>query len=95
MSEASSTTAGEAPPLKRASWLRHAFLLVPLAGLAELGGTGTSLDFSFKYFQQLVGLFMLPEGFKPASVRMRVLPEGSAPFEREFMWKDVVIEGGG
>lgn len=64
-------------------------------GLAELGGTGTSLDFSFKYFQQLVGLFMLPEGFKPASVRMRVLPEGSAPFEREFMWKDVVIEGGG
>ena len=37
MSEASSTTAGEAPPLKRASWLRHAFLLVPIAGLAELG----------------------------------------------------------
>lgn len=64
-------------------------------GLAELGGTGSSLDFSFKYFQQLAGLFMLPEGFKPASVRLRVQPEGGAPVEREFMWKDVVSEGDG
>ena len=29
----------------------------------------------------------------PASVRLNVLPEGSGPIEREFMWKDVVIEG--
>lgn len=62
-------------------------------GLAELGGTGSTLEFSFKYFQQLAGLFMLPEGFKPASVRLKVLPEGGGPIEREFMWKDVVIEG--
>lgn len=62
-------------------------------GLAELGGTGPTLEFSFKYFQQLSGLIMLPEGFKPASVRLKVLPEGSGPIEREFMWKDVVIEG--
>ena len=62
-------------------------------GLAELGGTGKTLDFSFKYFQQLAGLIMLPDGFKPTSVRLRVLPEGSGPVEREFMWKDVVIEG--
>lgn len=62
-------------------------------GLADLGGTGPTLEFSFKYFQQLAGLIMLPEGFKPASVRLRVVPEGSSPIEREFMWKDVVIEG--
>ncbi len=62
-------------------------------GLAELGGTGKTLDFSFKYFQQLAGLIMLPDGFKPTSVRLRVLPEGSGPVEREFMWKDVVNEG--
>ena len=61
-------------------------------GLAELGA-GPSLEFSFKYFQQLSGLIMLPEGFKPASVRLRVLPEGGGTVEREFMWKDVVIEG--
>lgn len=62
-------------------------------GLADLGGSGSTLEFSFKYFQQLSGLFMLPEGFKPASVRLKVLPEGGSPIEREFMWKDVVIEG--
>ncbi len=62
-------------------------------GLSELGGAGPALEFSFKYFQQLSGLIMLPEGFKPASVRLRVLPEGGGTVEREFMWKDVVIEG--
>ncbi len=62
-------------------------------GLDELGGAGKTLDFSFKYFQQLAGLIMLPEGFKPASVRLRVLPEGGSAVEREFMWKDIVIEG--
>ena len=62
-------------------------------GLADLGGSGPTLEFSFKYFQQLAGLIMLPEGFKPASVHLKVLPEGSGPIEREFIWKDVVIEG--
>ena len=62
-------------------------------GLADLGGSGSTLEFSFKYFQQIAGMIMLPEGFKPASVRLRVQPEGSNAIEREFMWKDVVIEG--
>jgi hypothetical protein len=62
-------------------------------GLDELGGAGKTLEFSFKYFQQLAGLIMLPEGFKPASVRLRVLPEGGSAVEREFIWNDVVIEG--
>jgi cell division protein FtsB len=64
-------------------------------GLAELGGSGTALEFSFKYFQQLAGVIMRPEGFKPASVHLRVLPEGSGAVERELMWKDVVSEGDG
>lgn len=62
-------------------------------GLAELGGASGSLAFSFKYFQQVAGIFMLPEGFRPASVKVRVVPEGSAPIEREFMWKDIINQG--
>jgi hypothetical protein len=61
--------------------------------LSELGGASSTLQFSFKYFQQVAGLFMFPEGFKPASVKIRVLPEGSAPIEREFIWKDIVNQG--
>lgn len=63
-------------------------------GLAELGGGAAALDFSFKYFQQLNGLVMLPEGFRPATVRLRVQPESGGSVEREYMWKDV-IEGDG
>lgn len=62
-------------------------------GMKQLGANAANMEFSFKYFQQLAGLIMLPEGFKPASVRLRVLPEGGSAVEREFMWKDVVIEG--
>lgn len=61
-------------------------------GLRDLGGSEAALEFSFKYFQQLNGLIMLPEGFRPATVRLRVQPEGGGGVEREFMWKDV-IEG--
>lgn len=63
--------------------------------LGALGGSAPALDFSFKYFQQLNGLLMLPEGFKPASVRLRVQPEGGGTVEREFAWKDVQSEGEG
>lgn len=62
-------------------------------GLQELGGTVPGLEFSFKYFQQLTGVIMLPEGFRPGSVNIKVLPEGGTPAEREFMWKDVVLQG--
>lgn len=62
-------------------------------GWSELGGSGSNVDFSFKYFQTLPGLIMLPEAFRPTAVRLRVLPEGSAAVEKEFMWKDVVIQG--
>lgn len=62
-------------------------------GLDALGGTGPGLEFSFKYFQQLTGLIMLPEGFKPGSVSLKVIPEGGSPVEREFMWKDVIQQG--
>ncbi|GMU44126.1 MAG: hypothetical protein IT479_13095 [Xanthomonadales bacterium] len=62
--------------------------------LDELGGGEAALEFSFKYFQQLNGLIMLPEGFKPASVRLRVQPEDGGNVEREFMWKDVIERDG-
>lgn len=61
--------------------------------LQDLGGSGPSLEFSFKYFQQLTGVIMLPEGFKPGAVSLKVLPEGGSTVEREFVWKDVIQQG--
>lgn len=57
--------------------------------LDQLGGDSASIAFSFKYFQQLAGLLMLPEGFTPAAVRVRVMPEGGPALEREFVWAEV------
>lgn len=61
--------------------------------LSELGVDANSLPFSFKYFQQINGLLMLPEGYMPASVKVRVLPDGGGAVEREFVWKDVTTKG--
>ena len=49
--------------------------------------------YSFEETPLWAGIFMLPEGFRPASVKVRVVPEGSAPIEREFMWKDIINQG--
>ncbi len=61
--------------------------------LDKLGSDLTSLPFSFKYFQQINGLLMLPEGFTPASVKVRVLPDGGGAVEREFVWKEATAKG--
>lgn len=58
-------------------------------GLDKLGGESATILFSFKYFQQIAGLLMLPEGFSPASVRVKVMPDGSVTADREFVWKEV------
>ncbi|MFO1494126.1 MAG: DUF6776 family protein [Lysobacterales bacterium] len=62
-------------------------------GLTDLGSANADLDFSFKYFQQLAGLFMLPDGFRPSTVKVRVSPAGGGVIEREFVWKDIVSQG--
>lgn len=61
--------------------------------LPQLGSATATLDFSFKYFQQLAGIFMLPDGFRPTAVKVRVQPDGSAAIEREFAWKEIIDQG--
>ncbi|MEZ5465928.1 MAG: DUF6776 family protein [Lysobacteraceae bacterium] len=50
-----------------------------------------ALTFEFKYFQQLKGSVMLPEGFTPHRVRVQLKsPDGSS--EPSFSWQDVLGE---
>jgi len=59
-------------------------------GMDKLGGESATMGFSFKYFQRLSGVLMLPEDFTPASVRVKVIAENASPVEREFVWKEVI-----
>jgi hypothetical protein len=47
------------------------------------------IDYSFKYFQQINGTIMLPEGFEPNRVRASVDGEGGHS-NQEFSWDDAV-----
>ena len=54
----------------------------------------TGLAFSFKYFQQIKGTLLLPEGFVPNGVRIDA--DGGAQMgkaEREFAWSQVLSQG--
>ena len=46
------------------------------------------VDYSFKYFQQVEGDFVLPAGFKPSRIAVRLAPQSGAPVERSFSWND-------
>jgi hypothetical protein len=46
------------------------------------------LDYSFKYFQQLEGDIMLPDGLQPIRVIARLVPARGAPVEQSFTWDD-------
>jgi hypothetical protein len=49
------------------------------------------LPFSFKYFQQLSGSLMLPEGFTPNRIRIDAEAGGeSGHTEREFAWSEAL-----
>lgn len=55
----------------------------------------TGLVFSFKYFQQIKGTLLLPEGFVPNGVRVEV--DGGAQMgkaERDFGWTQVLTAQG-
>jgi len=58
--------------------------------LADLtGGGAKSLDFSFRYFQNLQAELRFPEGFDPRRVTVRLLPRGKRPrnVEESFDWR--------
>ena len=48
---------------------------------------GAPRAFSFRYFQQLSGSVMLPEGFQPQRVRVRLTREG-ADVDQTIPWED-------
>ena len=52
--------------------------------------------YSFKYFQQVEGEVLLPKGFKPLRVGVRLVPAGGSAVEQSFPWPDTVRsdEGG-
>lgn len=59
-------------------------------GLAELtNGQSSELDFSFRYFQNLQAELIMPPGFDPARVTIRLLPRGKnrEDVEESFDWR--------
>jgi TolA-binding protein len=60
-------------------------------GLAEATseGSGASLRYSFRYFQNLQADLQLPEGFAPLRVLVKLTPKGSngATVEQSFDWR--------
>ncbi len=55
--------------------------------VADLGGP-QDIRFRFRYFQELDGEFVLPEGFQPEAVHVTARSSGRRPVEavREFTW---------
>ena len=46
--------------------------------------------YSFKYFQQVEGEVLLPKGFKPLRVGVRLAPAGGSAVEQSFPWPETV-----
>jgi hypothetical protein len=60
-------------------------------GLKEIsGGALDKLKLRFKYFQNIEGEIVLPEGFLPSRVRVEVVPVGKGwtRFKKTFDWSD-------
>ena len=50
--------------------------------------------YSFKYFQQLEGDILLPPGFTPVRVHVRLQPDSGARVETSFAWGDAATSAG-
>lgn len=48
------------------------------------------VPYAFRYFQRLESDILLPEGFQPVRVTVRVAPRKGAPAEYSFAWADAV-----
>jgi hypothetical protein len=59
-----------------------------LADLAGQNDRKARLNFSFRYFQNLQADLVLPEGFAPARVKVKLTPQGKSakPVEKSFDW---------
>lgn len=62
--------------------------------LAELVSQGSGqLKFSFKYFQSVEGMMVLPEGFEPQRISIMIKPTSGRldPVEATFDWANTVV----
>ena len=50
--------------------------------------------YSFKYFEQVEGDLVLPAGFAPTRVAVRLAPQSGAAVEQSFAWADAVAKAG-
>jgi hypothetical protein len=59
---------------------------------SDLGGpnAGHGLPFAFKYFQQVQGTLMLPEGFTPNRIRVTVDPDQGQTITRGMSWDEAL-----
>lgn len=64
---------------------------------SELGGpaAGDGLPFAFKYFQQVQGTLMLPEGFTPNRIRVTLDPDRGQTITRSLSWSQALQGSGG
>lgn len=68
--------------------------------LSSLGWTDLRQDpqaqplaYEFRYFQQIGGDFILPEGFVPNRIRVRLKPESGAEIVEEIDWQEALSRG--
>ena len=47
-----------------------------------------AVDYSFRYFQQVEGDLVLPDGFQPVRVAVRLAPAGGNAVTQDFDWAD-------
>jgi hypothetical protein len=52
------------------------------------GSSAPGVDYSFKYFQEVEGDFLLPPGLQPIRVTVRLDPSRGAGVEQSFSWED-------
>jgi hypothetical protein len=63
--------------------------------LKDITPGGKIITFGFKYFQSVDGLFTLPPGFKPSSVKLRVRPTSDwlKGVDRTYRWNELISRG--
>ena len=69
--------------LKRLAW----------ADLRQQPGA-PGVDYSFKYFQQVEGDIMLPPGFQPLRISVRLAPAGGAAVDQTLPWSEATARAG-
>lgn len=66
-------------------------------GWPQLNGPagGKGIPFDFKYFQQVQGTLILPDGFTPNRISVTLDPQGGAAVTRTLAWSETVQNGAG